>query len=64
MRLKTDVRDCFAVVELLTRGQGWPFYRYVDTVVSQQLWIARRRRTLLATQPGPRDRGSRLPGAD
>lgn len=46
MRLKTDVRDCFAMVELLTRGQGWPFHRHVDAIVAQQLWVARRRRIL------------------
>jgi len=50
MRLKTDVRDCFAMVELLTRGQGWPFHRDVDAIVSQQLWVARRRRTLIASR--------------
>lgn len=37
MRLRTDVRDCFAMVELLTRGQGWPFHRDTDAIVSQQL---------------------------
>lgn len=47
-RLKTDVADCFAMVELLTRGQGWPFHRQSDAIVSQQLWVARRRRTLEA----------------
>jgi transposase len=50
MRLKTDVRDCYAMVELLTRGQGWPFHRHADTVVAQQLWVARRRRTLEASK--------------
>lgn len=50
MRLKTDVRDCFAMVELLTRGQGWPFHRQADGVVSQQLWTARRRRVLEAAK--------------
>ena len=50
MRLKTDLRDCFAMVELLTRGQGWPFHRHTDTIVSQQLWVARRRRVLEASR--------------
>jgi len=50
MRLKTDVRDCFAMVELLTRGQGWPFHRQTDTIVAQQLWVARRRRILEASK--------------
>ena len=50
LRLKTDLRDCFAMVELLTRGQGWPFHRHVDTIVSQQLWVARRRRVLEASR--------------
>ena len=50
MRLKTDLRDCFAMVELLTRGQGWPFHRHIDTIVSQQLWVARRRRVLEASR--------------
>ena len=50
MRLKTDVRDCFAMVELLTRGQDWPFHRHADAIVSQQLWAARRRRVLEASK--------------
>lgn len=50
MRLKTDVRDCFAMVELLTRGQGWPFHRHADVIVAQQLWTARRRRVLEASK--------------
>lgn len=50
LRQKTDVQDCFAMVELLTRGQGWPFHRHVDAIVSQQLWVARRRRTLEASK--------------
>ena len=29
-KLKTDVRDCLAMVELLVRGQGWPFHRRSD----------------------------------
>jgi transposase len=50
MRLKTDVRDCFAMVELLTRGQGWPFHRHSDAIVAQQLWVAHRLRTLEASK--------------
>ena len=37
MRVQTELRDCCAMVELLTRGQGRPLHRHVDTIVSEQL---------------------------
>jgi hypothetical protein len=42
--------DCLAVVELLVRGQGWPFHRHCDEIAQQTLWVGQRRRKLDATQ--------------
>src|ERR687897_1940483 len=49
-RVKTDVRDCLAMVELLVRGQGWPLHRRDDQVALQTMWVAQRRRKLDAAQ--------------
>jgi transposase len=49
-RVKTDVRDCLAMVELLVRGQGWPLHRHDDQVALQAMWVAQRRRKLDAAQ--------------
>lgn len=49
-RLKTDVRDCLAMVELLVRGQGWPFHRHIDQIALQAMWVGQRRRKLDAAQ--------------
>jgi transposase len=49
-RVKTDVRDCLAMVELLVRGQGWPLHRHDDQVALQTMWVAQRRRKLDAAQ--------------
>jgi transposase len=49
-RVKTDVRDCLAMVELLVRGQGWPFHRHADQIALQTMWVGHRRRKLLAAQ--------------
>jgi transposase len=49
-RVKTDVRDCLAMVELLVRGQGWPLHRHDDQVALQAMWVAQRRRKLDAVQ--------------
>lgn len=48
--LKTDERDCLAMVELLVRGAGWPFHRHHDQLVQQAMWVAHRRRKLDAVQ--------------
>jgi transposase len=47
-RVKTDVRDCLAMVELLVRGQGWPFHRNVDQIALQAMWVGQRRRKMAA----------------
>ena|SRR5918996_4259958 len=49
-RVKTDVRDCLAMVELLVRGQGWPLHRHDDRVALQMMWVAQGRRKLDAAQ--------------
>lgn len=49
-RVKTDVRDCLAMVELLVRGQGWPFHRHIDQIALQAMWVGQRRRKLEAIQ--------------
>jgi len=49
-RLKTDVRDCLAMVELPVRGQGWPLYRKEGPVAEQVQWVAQRRRKADALQ--------------
>lgn len=48
--LKTDERDCLAMVELLVRGSGWPFHRHRDQIAQQAMWVAQRRRKLDAVQ--------------
>jgi transposase len=45
-RVKTDVRDCLAMVELLVRGQGWPYHRHSDQIAWQAMWVGQRRRKL------------------
>ncbi|MEV5543621.1 transposase, partial [Saccharopolyspora shandongensis] len=49
-RIKTDVRDCMAMVELLVRGQGWPLHREDGAVAEQAALVAHRRRKLAAAQ--------------
>jgi transposase len=49
-RMKTDVRDCLAMVELLVRGQGWPLHRRGGAVAEQLMWVAHRRRKQDAAQ--------------
>ncbi len=49
-RVKTDVRDCLAMVELLVRGQGWPYHRHSDQIALQAMWVGQRRRKLDALQ--------------
>lgn len=49
-RVKTDRRDCLAMVELLVRGQGWPLHRHDGPVAEQAVWVAHRRRKLDAAQ--------------
>jgi transposase len=49
-RVKTDVRDCMAMVELLVRGQGWPLHRQDGAMAEQLVWVAHRRRKLAAAQ--------------
>jgi transposase len=43
-RVKTDLRDCMAMVEMLVRGQGWPLHRVDGACAEQLLWTAQRRR--------------------
>lgn len=45
-RVKTDRRDCLAMVELLVRGQGWPLHGNDGPVAEQAVWVAHRRRKL------------------
>ena len=49
-RVKTDLRDCMAMVELLVRGQGWPLQRLDNAVAEQAAWVAHRRRKAAAVQ--------------
>lgn len=49
-RVKTDRRDCLAMVELLVRGQGWPLHSLDGPVAEQAVWVAHRRRKLDAAQ--------------
>jgi transposase len=49
-RVKTDRRDCLAMVELLVRGQGWPLHRHDGPVAEHAVWVAHRRRKLDAAQ--------------
>jgi transposase len=49
-RVKTDVRDCMAMVELLARGQGWPLHRQDGAMAEQAAWVAHRRRKAAAAQ--------------
>ncbi|MER6074624.1 IS110 family transposase [Streptomyces sp. NPDC001817] len=49
-RLKTDVRDCMAMVELLVRGQGWPLHHAEAAMAEQRAWVAHRRRKLAAAK--------------
>jgi transposase len=49
-RIKTDLRDCMAMVELLVRGQGWPRHREDGAVAEQAALVAHRRRKQAAAQ--------------
>jgi transposase len=49
-KVKTDLRDCLAMVELLVRGQGWPLHRVDGACAEQLLWTAQRRRQADALQ--------------
>lgn len=48
--LKSDVRDCMAMVEVLVRGQGWPLRGVEAAMAEQRAWVAHRRRKLEAAQ--------------
>ncbi|MDD1064158.1 IS110 family transposase [Streptomyces cocklensis] len=47
-RIKTDLRDCMAMAELLVRGQGWPLRAEETAMAEQRAWVAHRRRKLQA----------------
>jgi transposase len=49
-RVKTDLRDCMAMIELLVRGQGWPLHDADGAVAEQAAWVAHRRRKQAAAQ--------------
>jgi transposase len=49
-RVKTDARDCMAMVEVLVRGLGWPVRGHDDVLAEQVVWVAHRRRKLAAVQ--------------
>lgn len=49
-RVKTDLRDCLAMVELLVRGQGWPLHREDGAAAEQAALVAHRRRKLAAAR--------------
>jgi transposase len=49
-KIKTDLRDCMAMVELLVRGQGWPLHREDGAVAEQAALVAHRRRKQAAAQ--------------
>jgi transposase len=49
-RLKTDLRDCLAMVELLVRGQGWPLHRKDGAIAEQAALVAHRRRKVAAAK--------------
>jgi transposase len=49
-RVKTDLRDCMAMVELLVRGQGWPPHDADGAAGEQAAWVAHRRRKQAAAQ--------------
>jgi len=49
-RVKTDLRDCLAMVELLVRGQGWPVHRRDGATAEQAAMVAHRRRKAAAAK--------------
>lgn len=49
-RLKTDLRDCMAMIELLARGVGYSPSRHSDAAVVQAAWAGQRRRKVEAAQ--------------
>jgi transposase len=49
-RIKTDLRDCMAMVELLVRGQGWPLHRQDGAVAEQVALVSHRRRKQATAQ--------------
>jgi transposase len=49
-RVKSDARDCMAMVEVLVRGLGWPMRRHDGVMAEQVVWVAHRRRKLAAVQ--------------
>ncbi|WP_327249831.1 IS110 family transposase [Streptomyces sp. NBC_01320] len=49
-RVKTDLRDCMAMIELLVRGQGWPLRASEEATAEQRAWVAHRRRKLHAAK--------------
>jgi transposase len=49
-RVKTDLRDCLAMTELLARGQGWPLHREDGAAAEQLASVAHRRRKAAAAQ--------------
>lgn len=48
--IKTDERDCMAMIDLLVRGQGWPLHRGEDAMAEQLAWATHRRRKARAIQ--------------
>jgi hypothetical protein len=38
--VKTDLRDCMAMIELLVRGQGWPLRAGEAATAEQRAWVA------------------------
>ncbi|MGW2525212.1 IS110 family transposase [Streptomyces sp. NPDC001617] len=53
-RVKTDLRDCMAMIEMLVRGQGWPLRASEAAMAEQRAWVAHRRRKLHAVKTPPR----------
>jgi transposase len=49
-KVKTDLRDCLAMVELLVRGHGWPLHGCDAAGAEQLLWAGQRRRQADALQ--------------
>jgi transposase len=49
-RMKTDVRGCMAMAEVLVRRLGWPVHRQEGAMAEQVVWTAHRRCKLAAAQ--------------
>ncbi len=48
--IKTDERDCMAMIDLLVQGKGWPLHRGEGAMAEQLAWAAHRRRKTRALQ--------------